>query len=211
VLLYAFFNQLGHLEELHEAFRMLFTDSEMEDPVVVDLGCGPFTGGLALASVLGDQAKFTYIGQDSAESMRQFGEKLAQAAMGAGGVAAIERQWVASLGEVDWRDPPRWRPVVVIISYLFASPTLDFAELVRDLEAFLLRVGRGPVTILYTNSPRPGPNRNFPMFREALERAGFKVIADDTGTVRVDRYAGPQNRDLRYALFHRQPQGTLKL
>ena len=55
VLLYAYFNQLGHLEELTEAFRQLFAHSSRPDnPIVVDLGCGPFTGGLSIATAFGN-------------------------------------------------------------------------------------------------------------------------------------------------------------
>src|SRR5690349_262369 len=50
VLLYAYFNQKGHIEELMHAFAMLFDDSDIARPVVIDVGCGPFTGGLALAA-----------------------------------------------------------------------------------------------------------------------------------------------------------------
>ena len=53
-LLYAYFNQRGHLEELVEAFGQLFKKGPPGLPlIVVDVGCGPFTGGLALAAVLG--------------------------------------------------------------------------------------------------------------------------------------------------------------
>src|SRR6266852_1719914 len=41
-LLYAHFNQLGHLEELIEAFTQLFRNGSPPDPlIVVDAGCGP--------------------------------------------------------------------------------------------------------------------------------------------------------------------------
>src|SRR5262245_10499622 len=54
-LLYAYVNQPRHIEELEEAFTQLFSDTTIaaENPIVVDLGCGPFTGGLALGAVLG--------------------------------------------------------------------------------------------------------------------------------------------------------------
>lgn len=53
VLLYAYFNQLGHFEELSEAFRQMFSHSRPRDPfIVIDLGCGPFTAGLAFAGQL---------------------------------------------------------------------------------------------------------------------------------------------------------------
>ena len=53
VLLYAYINQPGHLEELFEAFRMLLAGVDLRgEPIAIDLGCGPFTGGLALAATL---------------------------------------------------------------------------------------------------------------------------------------------------------------
>ena len=98
VLLYAFFNQKGHLEELTEAFRMIFANTTPEDPIVVDLGCGPATGGLALAGAL-DTAVFDYIGVDSSKAMREFAStwravRVGSMASGAGGRA----RWSPSSG-----------------------------------------------------------------------------------------------------------------
>jgi hypothetical protein len=42
-LLYAYLNQQGHLEELVYAFGKLFPGNKVpEDPIVIDIGCGPF-------------------------------------------------------------------------------------------------------------------------------------------------------------------------
>jgi len=71
ILLYCQLNQLGHLEELTEAFGQLFPNGcREEEPLVPDLGCGPFTGGLALAGVIGPGAGFDYIGWDSSAAMQ---------------------------------------------------------------------------------------------------------------------------------------------
>lgn len=44
VLLYAYFLQLRHLEELTTAFRQMLLNQSIDDtPVVLDLGCGPCT------------------------------------------------------------------------------------------------------------------------------------------------------------------------
>lgn len=75
-LIYSHFFQLGHLEELTSAFRLLFPNPPT-NPIVVDLGCGPFTGGLALAAVLGPTSPLEYIGVDQSHAMRDFGERLA--------------------------------------------------------------------------------------------------------------------------------------
>ena len=211
-LIYAYFFQLGHLEELTSAFRLLFPPAERPtNPIVVDLGCGPFTGGLALAAVLGPNSPFEYIGVDHSGAMRDFGASLARAAMFFREVPPIRHRWAASVPSVSWSSAPAWRPVVVIVSYLLASPTLDTTQLVAELEALLARLGRGPATVLYTNSPRPNANRSFPAFRAALCRVNFRLVADDQGTITIDRWHGLRDRRLRYALFHRTQQTTLCL
>lgn len=209
-LLYAYFNQLGHLEELIEAFGQLFKNGPPADPlIVVDLGCGPFTGGLALASVLGDGARFSYIGLDRSSTMRELGERLAAVAEQVGALNCSERHWVEDFASVQWHGAPGWRPILVIASYLLASPTLDAESLVADFMELCTRLGRGPITVLYTNSPSMDANRNFEAFRAALEKAGFSIIADDLGSITVERLAGLKERRLRYALFQRHAQKVL--
>ena len=106
-----------------------------------------------------------------------------------------------------WTRPLGWRPVVIIVSFLLASPSLDVVALVGELDGLLKRLSLGDATLIYTNSPRAGPNRGFPAFRDALTRIGFKLHADDTGGVKTGR----RLLELRYALFHRRRQRTLRL
>lgn len=207
-LLYAYSNQPGHIAELTKAFTLLFARSSIQEPIILDLGCGPFTGGLALAAVMGAIKRFSYIGVDRAESMCQLGERLAKAAISLGGVHKdTTRSWVADVDDISWSNPPGWRPVVVIISYLLASPTLDAVELVAKLDNLLRRIGRAMVTVLYTNSPKAGPNSSFSSFRDALQKSGFELITDDIGDVVTNR----GRRELRYALFVRQAQTILEI
>jgi hypothetical protein len=207
-LLYAYFNQRGHLEELIEAFSQLFRNGPPQDPlIVVDAGCGPFTGGLALSAVI--NTPFSYIGIDRSVSMRNLGEQLASSAQDLGGLNCSDRQWVADFDEIKWQRPPDWRPILVIASYLLASTTLDVSAFVRNIEGVCRLFGRGPVTVLYTNSPRPWANRSLALFRNRLGDVGFKIIADDRGEITIDRYNEVRTRELRYALFHRDAQGVL--
>lgn len=210
-LLYAYFLQKAHIEELMTAFAMLFANSSIVDPVVIDLGCGPFTGGLALGAVLGTTAPYSYIGIDRSAAMRRLGERVASAAVRMDGIATTVCHWGDDLDSVQWTSPPKWRPVIVIVSYLLASPTLDACALVAQVEKLLLRLGRGPVTVLYTNSPRPDANRSFPAFSTALKAAGFTLKQYETGKIQIERSGGKQDRELRYALFHRQTQDILHL
>ena len=208
VLLYAYCNQKGHLEELTAAFRTLFANNPVDKPIVLDLGCGPCTGGLAIASELGDQPRFDYIGVDRSSAMRKLGKQLAGAATQ---MSDVRCQWARDISSVSWQQRPGWRPVIVIVSYLLASPTLDATELIGQLDCLLANFGRGPVTVLFTNSPQAHANRSFPKFSEALLDAGFRLCADDTGRIRIGRMSGARMRPLRYALFHRPSRHTLEL
>ncbi len=209
VLLYAYFNQRGHLEELVEAFRQLFpVDSIPDNPVVVDLGCGPCTGGLAFACLGKELPRFDYIGVDHSAAMRNLGEQLAIA----GQLDLTKRYWASSMSEVAWDNAPGWRPVIVIVSYLLASPTLESAyRLIRDLDVLLTRIGRGRATVIYTNSSNATPNLRFPAFRDELLKLGFALLADDTGTIPVERFGDEVSRNLRYALFDRDERRILEL
>ena len=207
-LLYAYLNQKGHLEELLAAFGQLLAASKPTNPIVVDIGCGPFTGGLAVAATLGDNPRFDYIGIDRAASMRRLGARLARSDLVP---ARVTSRWARDIGSVDWPRPPGWREVIVIVSYLFASPTLDVEAMFSDLDSLFHRLGRGAVTLLYTNSTREKANHPYQAFRERLEETGFHVYAEDQGQIVVERRNRPQERTLNYALFRRPPRPTLQL
>lgn len=205
-LLYAYYFQKGHTEELVEAFSQHLTGSTVKEPVIIDLGSGPFTGGLAVASALEPPNSFTYIGMDRAPSMRLLGAKLATAAVKYRGIN-IKQFWTDDLNSVEWNEPPKWYPVIVIVSYLLASPTVEPVSLVADLDRLLTRIGRGPVTLLYTNSEHASKNAHFPAFQGALKEIGLNdVVKSDIGTVETEKGI----RRLRYALFHRPTQDTIK-
>ena len=212
VLLYAYLFQPGHLKELIAAFRQLFArSSRLTSPIIVDLGCGPFTGGLAVACELDRQSRFDYIGVDQSRTMLELGQRLASAATHHTGVPRISCNWSTEMSSVRWELPPGWRDVIVVVSYLLASPTLDIEALVSDLNALLAKLGRGHVTVLYTNSPRPAPNQLSPAFQAALSNAGFKLSVDAKGEIEIEKWDGPSTRKLRYALLTRQKQTTLIL
>ena len=207
-LLYAYLNQKGHLEELVVAFGQLLAGWKPPNPIVVDIGCGPFTGGLALAATLGEDPRFDYIGVDRANSMRRLGRRLACSDLVPGRVTS---HWAPDVGSVKWQRPPGFREVIVILSYLFASPTLDAEAMLTDLKRLLRRIGHGAVTLLYTNSILGEPNRRYPEFRKGLVEAEFRVHAEAQGKIVVERWNGRRERKLCYALFRRPQRQHLPL
>ena len=212
VLLYAHYFQRGHLEELLTAFEQLFGVSERpRNPIVVDVGCGPFTGGLAIASLFPRDSQIDYVGIDVSSAMRRLGARLAAAAEMVPELPRIRRHWATDVPSAIWSEAPGWRPVIVIVSYLLESRTLDVAALIPDLDRLLKKLGRGSATVLYTNSIRDEANRNFPKFRTMLRERGFDPHTEDTGEIEVERRQATKTRRFRYALFYRPAQRTLDL
>lgn len=135
-LLYAYWNQKRHVEELSEAFRQIFSDGWPDQPlIVIDLGCGPFTGGLALAGQLPPTASFDYIGIDRSQAMRRFGERFACKVNATNGPPNIDHCWTSSMADIKWPQPPGWRPILVIVSFLLASTSLDVKCLVVPMRS----------------------------------------------------------------------------
>lgn len=203
VILYAYCNQKRHLVELTAVFRHVFRKARPSKPILVDMGCGPFTGGLALAGVLGSGCSFDYIGMDRSAAMLRFGRKLAAAANDINGAPRIHDRWVTDLTKVSWSSAPSWRPLIVVASYLLASPTLRLETLVSQLNSLLDKLGRGAVTFIYTNSPKPGPNVSFPHLKERLAALGFEPHGDEILSLHPGE---PNSPEVRCALLHRPRQ-----
>ena len=206
-LLYARYNQERHLDELGAAFTTLFSGaSAAGKPTVLDLGCGPFTAGLALAAAVGADKEFRYYGIDKYQSMRTLGARFAAAARDLNGLHSGSTFWFGD--NFDAADFGRIRGdlTIVVASYLLASPTLNVQELVAQIVAATARIGPGPVAVLYTNSAMAHANVKYPEFRDRLTAAGFEVIVDDVEKF-VDTEKDPKL--LRYALLLKAEQTTI--
>jgi SAM-dependent methyltransferase len=200
VMLYALLLQKGHVGELVHAFgRMLDDPNHLNGATVLDIGCGPFTSGLALAHVGGADAAFRYFGVDTSVSMCTLGAELAQGAKDVGGLsqqALVEFR--SSSDAIDF-GAARGGWTIVILSYLLASPTIDVVVLARQIVDACNRIGPGPAAVLYTNTTRPGAGTTFPAFRDSLLGAGFTLHIEEREALTVDG----RQRNIHYALFHR--------
>lgn len=184
-LLYAFFNQRAHLGDLRGVLEQLFAGADRGGtPTILDLGCGPFTAGLALAAVLGNGRAFHYFGLDRSLEMRRLGATLA--------AAAREREalhdsttiaFVDALEDVQF-DKPRWDITLVVASYLLASPTIDTNALAASVAAAVNRRGCGTAAFLYLNSAKAFPNAKWPDLVASLATAGFELRIDQVENVR---------------------------
>jgi SAM-dependent methyltransferase len=200
VLLYAFFNQKSHVNELVHAFEKLLTSTrDLYRATVVDIGCGPFTSGLALAEVVGNATPFRYFGVDTSQTMCSFGGDLAEGAKAAGGLSPeTSVSFFSSTDDIDF-GAPRSTWTIFVLSYLLASKSIDVDALVRQIVDACNRIGPGPVALLYTNTSRKEATEAYPAFQQAMTEAGFSVKIEDKEVL----YLEGKERKLHYALFVR--------
>lgn len=200
VLLYAFFNQKSHVNELVHAFEKLLTNpQDLYRATVVDIGCGPFTSGLALAEVGGNATPFRYFGVDTSQTMCAFGEQLAEGAKAAGGLSSETTvRFFSSTDDIDF-GAKRSTWTIVVLSYLLASKSIDVDVLVRQIVDACDRIGPGPVALLYTNTSRREATEAYPAFQEAMTEAGFTMKIQDREVLDLEG----KNRNIHYALFAR--------
>ncbi len=203
VMLYALFNQKGHVLELIHAFQKLIDyPQRMNNATILDIGCGPFTAGLALANVIGNEVAFRYVGVDTSEQMRAFGGELVEAARNEAGLSSEAQVYFT--GSIDTFDFGQSRSgwTVVVLSYLLASASLDIEQLVRQIVNVCRRIGPGPVAVLYTNSAQADRQKAFPEFQSRMVDTGFQCEVVDTELL-TD---GKRGRNIHYALFTRASQ-----
>lgn len=203
VMLYALFNQKGHVPELIHAFQKLIDyPQRMNNATILDIGCGPFTAGLALANVIGNEVAFRYVGVDTSEQMRTLGGELAEAAYKEAGLSP--KAQVYFTGSINAFNFGQFRSgwTVVVLSYLLASASLDIEQLVRQIVNACCCIGPGPVAVLYTNSAQADRQKAFPEFQSRMVDTGFQCEVVDTELLTN----GKRGRNIHYALFTRASQ-----
>jgi SAM-dependent methyltransferase len=201
--LYAYANQKTHVDELIHAFGKLLGDvSAVQNATVIDIGCGPFTSGLALANQVGVHFPYRYFGIDRAKSMLAFGRELADEVFVRG---VMHPETVVSfhthLDNVDFGPRRAAETTIFVLSFLLASSTINVDDLVEEMVRACDRVALGRVIVLYTNAASASARRNFAPFRTAMEKAGFEMHIEA-----IEQFEDTEKpRPIHYALFLRQP------
>jgi len=210
-MLYALFNQKSHIDELIHAFELFLPSLQLvEGTTVVDIGCGPFTSGLALANVVGAVASFRYFGIDRASSMRSLGKEFADGVRRAS--EFHERTCVNfhnDLTAVNFGTSRAAERTLFVLSYLLASDSIDPATLVNDIDSAAKRIGWGPTYVLYTNSAVSYNRRHFPEFQTIMEAAGFRL--DQPAEVADFEDFRGRKRSIHYALFIRTGRNSVPI
>lgn len=199
VRLYAYLNQKAHIDELIHAFTKLIPDSEkFKNATVIDIGCGPFTAGLALANVLGNSIVYRYFGIDHSSTMCEFGKELATSTFARGEFHPLTQiQFTQDIDKIDFGATRASEITIFVLSYLLASSSINIAELIDQISRCRNKIGLGPTALLYTNTSRDTARTLFPSFRQSLIAAGFQENTEETELFTDS----DKDRTIHYALF----------
>ena len=203
VKLYAYLNQKAHVDELIHAFTKLLPDLEkFRNATVIDIGCGPFTAGLALANVVGNGVAYRYFGVDHSSTMCMFGNALAKAVQVLGEFhPETQIHFCQNIDEINFGPMRASELTIFVLSYLLASSSIDVDTLVEQITRARKKVGLGAAVLLYTNTGREGARTLYPSFSKNLITAGFEENTEATELFRDS----DKERIIHYALFVSAP------
>jgi SAM-dependent methyltransferase len=172
VLLYSYFNMKTHIDtcecvlnkQKHVLSKLLADDLH-----IYDIGCGPFTVGLAFADLFKNQ-KFDYTCVDNSDEMLKMGSNLWQQCskerlIGRNSNQASHNHWdYINIGTKQNKN------VLFAFSYFFATKQLndaDIKSLARAVKS-ISRKAKGSVYLLHINSSYGPANTNYLKFMDEL-------------------------------------------
>lgn len=181
-LLYCFCNMRLHFFEALATFRRYRTTiksmfADGKKTMMIDLGCGPGTAGLALGEFM-KGSMFSYVGLDIARPMRDKARSLLQAGIDEGILAnetgiAISRSWRELLKGVS---KIKAQNVIVNATYLFASESLNVDDVCSLVRALCKRPEIERVVFIYSNTIDARASKKYEEFKTKMD-GGF----DDSG------------------------------
>ncbi|MBP5055223.1 hypothetical protein [Pseudomonas chlororaphis] len=209
VMLYALFNQKAHVDELIHAFTKFLPNTKyFQGATVVDIGCGPFTAGLALANVVGKRSDYRYYGVDLSSSMCTLATELSDAVRAENQFSdRTEISFYQNIASISFGQRRATETTLFVLSYLLASKSINVNTLVAEIDKARNDIGLGPTFLLYTNSVKDGPRQAYPLFKKQLLSVGFEVeIEEEERFIDTDK-----PRDIHYAFFVRHAPKTLPI
>jgi hypothetical protein len=206
-LLYCFVNMKKHFYSSYANFRLseqrlteLF--DEHDQVVLIDIGCGPATSGLAFAELFKGR-QFKYYGIDRSVAMRN----KARSMMRAGKKHGLVHKATSVVCHESWNNVGHEfgenSAVVINFSFFFASPFLkskDISEL-ADFYFSIRHSGDSNVQISYTNSVKDEASESYKRF---ISRLGLRYEDQPPQREKVIFRKSPGRAQLGEEIFLRE-------
>lgn len=206
VLLYCFFNMKKHFYTTYAVFELVlpslmqFFENSDYKPILIDLGCGPMTSGLALAdlinSAVGTRLSLTYIGVDHAPAMLRRAKTFQISELFVESDFHYYEKW----NEVDfgllYNLAGKSNPVILNASYLFASESL----LVDELADFVINISKiwEHVYFVFQNPATDIRNTKYIEFKSLVHH---HLIKDGDETIRYKTVSGESSERVKYEIL----------
>jgi len=180
VQIYCYFNMRKHFFSSYAIYEALFP--ELENRIfgknrklfLIDIGCGPLTSGLGLAAVYYDKKvdkniQMTYYGIDTSEAMRKKAKEFAGTSL----LSSSKCNFHKKLNEIDLNKEiidKKSQNLFFIIntSYLFASDSLEDAEIVSFISKLKSIFPAQPILFVFQNPDDVAKNKKYDRFKEKI-------------------------------------------
>jgi hypothetical protein len=206
VLLYCFFNMKKHFFTSYAVFERIipslkdFFSNDDYRPVMIDLGCGPMTSGLAMADLInttmGRAISFSYVGIDISTAMLDRAKTFEDSELFANCTFNYFESWnnidfglLRSIAGTN-------NPIIFNASYLFASDSL----LPSDLADYITNVTKlyENVYLIFQNPSSEARNKKYLEFKEFIK---FEKILDGEEDIRYVAASSESNEVVYYEIL----------
>ncbi len=202
VLLYCFFNMKKHFSSSYFIFDKMtnlldyFSDSNFK-PLMIDLGCGPLTSGLALGdyyySATENRIPFNYIGIDIApEMLSKANEFKNMFCFDESCKFKFESDWNLTYDFIE-KNVKGKNLILINASYLFASSILDVESLAKFVNTLVKKYASNPIYFVFQNSNYLERNVNYRNFKELItglqtKHSAVEIVKYRTIPGRMERF-----------------------
>jgi hypothetical protein len=184
VLLYSYFNLRKHYFSMHHIFRKIRLDQILlkHNLLVVDIGSGPGTAGLAVADYVNrsDQSiSISYLGIDISETMNRTAfQNLSKCTKNQNWPQitfdnALSKSTAHSCAESSTF-------ILIVASYLFASKSLDEVLMAAKVNELLEGFMSLPIMFVYQNPDSLDKNFKYSNFKQRMSALNSIYLATET-------------------------------
>lgn len=176
---------------------------ENKEFVFIDLGCGPFTSGIAFkefCTAKSINTNMEFHGYDIAQVMLNTGNAIAQFSDSVNFVS--QNNFHLDYRLINQLNIPNSKAIILNICYFLSAHTLDINEFLNTMKIFFTKNSKNQILIIYQN-PR-GLNSNWKLFKQRF--SNFRTLRTNEGalTVQFDDVVGswhPYTRPNRHVYF----------
>lgn len=210
-LLYCYYNLRKHFftgryvfGQLIDSLPAILTNPNSQ-PVFLDLGCGPMTSALALADLYRERFNqplpIRYVGVDIAPAMLDKARTFEQSGLFASSSQfTYFTRWADALESLVEQIQVT-NPIIINASYLFASSSLDPAELALFVHELRQRCPISKMYFLFQNPNRTDRNAKYYAWKQALTFAHSLAHTTQLVYYQTSSFGTPSEEEVTYELL----------